>query len=624
MAEPWFFQVYPCRPVPYPDECLSGYLLRLAGANGFVFSGELVRDLLPTWQRAAQAMLLRWEYPMDAWGRIPQRTQIPPARLKKMTVLPWIEKFRAAPVLSRPNYLGPGRILYGIVAPHLQVCPLCIQTQPYIRLLWRLTPVRACLRHRCLLQSHCQRCGALLSVTGVNHRHLHCAACDADLRQLPPVVDAPEDVLDTQRRRQAGLQFLLDPDTTLTNQVDPDSENLTRELGKAIGLKFRYLRTQTGLSTQETAQRLGVLGSAVTSLETGKYASLPFYLAYLEYLSWTWADFAALEVPQAFVQELHTIPHLQLRLCPEPECSNHQPPPSSRVRVIKDLPDRRLVRLRCTACGSYFSRTYDGELEAKPDRSARELAYLCKSPEEIALLTQLGLQGEGNCQIADRLGWAPRTVRQYWHALGLEEEVHQAQARRREQKLQQYHDELCTRLEAVLGSLVEEDKEITLRGVGQVLGHSVDYLHSKPFFLARVRQVAQTYNPQAQQRRYEALSAQLSNILDEMKHSGERMTITGIAQKVGLTYAMLLHNYPELHARVRLAVREQKAQIKALQEEKWRAQIDEAATRLIAQGKKVSGKAVLRAAGIRVGAAQSNPRIRKLLHERIGGFAPND
>ena len=623
MAEPWFFQVYPCHPVPYPDECLSGYLLRLAQANGFVFSGELVRDIFPTWRRAAQATLLRWEYPMDAWGRISQRAQVPSAQLKKMTVLPWIEKFRAAPVLSRPNYLGPGHLLQGVIAPTLQVCSQCLQAQPYIRLMWRLMPVRACIHHHCFLQSHCHRCGAPLSVIGINHRHLHCAVCDADLRQLP-VVDAPGDVLDTQRRRQADLQFLLNPDTTLTNQIDLDSENRTRELGKAIGIKFRYLRTQTGLSTEETAQQLGVLGSKVSSLETGRYASLPFYLVYLEYLSWTWADFAALEVPQTFVQELHKIPHLHLRLCPNPECSNHQPPPSSRVRIIKDLADHRLVRLRCKDCGGYFSRTYDGELEAKPDRSTRELAYLCKSPEEITLLTQLGLQGEGNCQIAERLGWAPRTVRQYWNALGLEKEVHRAQARRRKQRQQQRHDELLVRLEAVLQSLTEQDKEITLRDVGRALGYSLDYLQNKPDLLERVRQVAQTHNPQAQQRRYEALSVHISDILDQMKCNDKRMTITGIAQKVGLSYGVLLHNYPELHARVRQAVQEQKAQIKALKEEKWRVQIDEAATRLVAQGQKTSGKAVLREAGIREGAAQSNPTIRKLLRQQIGGFVSND
>lgn len=291
---------------------------------------------------------------------------------------------------------------------------------------------------------------------------------------------------------------------------------------------------------------------------------------------------------------------------------------------MRDLPDRRLVRLRCIACGSSFARTYDGELEAKPDRSTRELAYLCKSPEEIALLTQLGLQGEGNCQIADRLGWAPRTVRQYWNALGLEEEVHRAQARRRKQRQQQRHDELLVRLEAILQSLTEQDKEITLRDVGRALGYSLDYLQNKPDLLERVRRVVQTHNPLAQQRRYEALSAHISDILDEMKHGGERMTITEIAQKVGISYGVLLYNYPELHAKVRQAVQEQKAKIKALKEEKWRIQIDEAATRLIAQGQKTSGKAVLREAGIREGAAHSNPTIRKLLRQRIGGFVSND
>jgi hypothetical protein len=142
--------------------------------------------------------------------------------------------------------------------------------------------------------------------------------------------------------------------------------------------------------------------------------------------------------------------------------------------------------------------------------------------------------------------------------------------------------------------------------------------------LNRVRQAAQTHNPQIQQRRYEALSLQIADILDQMKSSDKRMTITEIAQKVGLSYGVLLHNYPELHARVRQAVQSQKARIKALQEEKWRALIDEAATRLIDQGNKVTGNAVLRAAGINVGAAQTNPTVRKLLHQRIGGFVSND
>jgi hypothetical protein len=33
MEAPWYFEVLPCRPRPYADECLSGYLVRLAAAN---------------------------------------------------------------------------------------------------------------------------------------------------------------------------------------------------------------------------------------------------------------------------------------------------------------------------------------------------------------------------------------------------------------------------------------------------------------------------------------------------------------------------------------------------------------------------------------------------------------
>jgi len=622
MADPWFFEVLPCRPPPYPGECLSGYLLRLAQANGLVPIAQLVSDLFPTWQRTAQTSLLRWEYPLNAWGRIPLRTQIPPAALERMTVLPWIAKFRAPPVLARPGHLGPGHFLRGIIQPRLQVCPLCLQAQPYVRLLWRLVPVRACLHHGSLLQAHCHHCGAPLSVIGFEHRHLHCPACDADLRQIP-VIHASQEVLTTQQRRQADLQFLLDPDTTLINSLNRKSEDLTRELRKAIGLKFRYLRTQTGLSTKETAQQLGVIEQTVSSLERGKYATVPFYSTYLEYLSWTWADFAELEVPHKFVKDLYRIKHLALRTCPTPECPNHMPPPSTRVRVINDWPDRQRTRLWCTACGCSFVRTYDGKLVIQPDNPPprpEERPRFRKSPEEITLLTQLGLQGEDNCKIAQRLGWAPKTVRWYWIVLGIEEQVHHAQVQRRERQRQQCHAAIHARLEAILQSMIEKDQEITLHNVSLTLGHSADYLGAKPDWRNHVLQVAQSHNPQVIQRRYEALETRISTLLNELEQSNKVATIAEIAQRAGIRYRVLHGNYPELHARVRQAVQEQKARIKAQKKEKWRVQIDEAAARLIDQGKRLTGKAIAREAGLSVYGVHTNQIMRELIRRWIGGL----
>ena len=129
MPEPWFFEVLPYRPSPYPGECLSGYLLRLAEVNGFHNFWDLATDLFPAFTHTSQSGLLRWEYPVENWGRIPVRTQLSETELRRMTVMSWLEKFRPAPVVTRPSYLSPGHFLRGMVNPCLQVCPLCLQEE---------------------------------------------------------------------------------------------------------------------------------------------------------------------------------------------------------------------------------------------------------------------------------------------------------------------------------------------------------------------------------------------------------------------------------------------------------------------------------------------------------------
>ncbi len=49
MSESWFFDTLPLRPDPFPGECLSGYLLRLADLNGYGIFWDMVGDLFPTW-----------------------------------------------------------------------------------------------------------------------------------------------------------------------------------------------------------------------------------------------------------------------------------------------------------------------------------------------------------------------------------------------------------------------------------------------------------------------------------------------------------------------------------------------------------------------------------------------
>lgn len=627
MTDPWYFEVLPYRPPAHTGECLSGYLMRLAHVNGFIRFWDLAADLFPMWGKERQVSLLRWEYPVDGWGRIPLRTQLSLGELRRLTVAPWLEKFRAPLVVTRPGHLSPGHFLRGVVTPDLQVCPLCLQAQPYcLRLIWRLASVDVCIHHGCLLQAHCHRCGASLPGVGPSVRHLHCAGCDTDWRTLP-VVMASADHLAAQQRRQAALQFLLDPAVTLVRLPRPENAGSVHDLAQTIGLKFRYLRLQAGYSVTEMARRIGVHSGLISTLEIGGQAPLHLYVTYLETLSLSWPDFAALEVPLAFWQSCQEPPHLDLRLCPTPTCPNHQPPPSTRVSVLADLPEQKKVRFRCTACGRNFTRTYDGEWVSKPRRppiGPGEPPPMVKPAEEIAQLIEMGLRGEANRQIARRLGWGEKTVRIHWIALGLEDKVHQAQAQRQAREQKQRHAARRAQVEAALQVLFNQEEEITLRQVSRALGHNSDYLHSYPDLAEQVWERIRRHNAQVRQRRYERLVVQTARFIDEIKHGNDALTLQSVARQIGLSLERYRHFFPELHALVREVIEERQAAVKTSRTERECAEVNAAAARLVVRGARLSCATILQEAGLSKYRNQCDPVIHDLLQQWIGGFAPRD
>ncbi len=621
MAEIWFFDVLPYHPPPYPGECLSGYLLRLAQVNQTSSFWNLIGDLLPMLQQSRRLSLLQWEYPVDDWGDIPLRTQLPVVELKKLTVASLLEKFRPLPSVKYPKYLSPDRFLRKMVTPGLQVCPLCLQAQPYLRLMWRMSPIQVCLDHHCLLQAQCSHCRAPLTVVGPTHRHLQCATCNADLRTLP-VIAAPAEILATQHRRQAELQFLLNPGAILVQ--DP-----TGDPRAAIGRKFRYLRFQIGQTGTELSQKTGLHCSVIYLIEKGsKAVPVHRYVTYLESLSISWSDFALLEVPANFEQDRQQLPLLHLRLCPTVDCPNHLPPPNTHVHLIVDYPDQQKAFFRCTTCGRRFTRTYDGKLLTTKSRQPRirpeKLPSMLKPDDQVARLTELGLQGMSTSQTARELGWTYITVRNYWTFLGLADQVHQAQLQRRDREMQDRRAALRERVKTIVQSFLSQDEEITLRRVGRALGYDPNYLSDQPDLREWVQEVAQMHKAQVRQRQCSALSETLSHLIKEAQQSNTPMTIQGIVKQTGLSYAQLCDQYPELYPMVRQAVQEHQARIKNLRLEMRCVEINEAAARLVSRGVRLTYKALLEEAGLHLCKSRLDPVIQELLRQWVGNFAPGD
>ena len=624
MADVWFFDVFPCRPQPYSDESLSSYLLRLADANGFATFWQLVQDLFPAWPQTVQLPRLRWEYPVDDWGFIPLRTQLSLSELTRLTVVPWVEKFRPLPVLSRSANRNTGHFLNTIVNSTLQVCPSCLQTEPYWRLGWRLAVTQICVHHRCFLQTHCHHCWQPLTVVATTQRLLYCTACGADLRDSP-VVTAPAEVIAAQQRQQENLQFLLNPTVSLVPVAGRGETAWDVTLPRAIGLKFRYLRFQAGLSIAVAAQMVRANKTSLKHLERGQFVPLHLYLRYLEIFSFSWPEFAMLELSSEFIRDQQQPPHWHLRICPAPECPNHLAPPSLRVRLMRDIPEGRIARFQCTTCGRRFTCTYDGTLTAKPRRLPIHPDEIPVKPElEIAKLREWGLQGMTNRQIARRLGWGEKTVRLYWDALGMEEQVHQAQAKRRAEMQQEGIAKLSSRIDAILLPLLDQDKEITIRQIGCALGYNQDYLQSCPPVIEYVRKIIHDHNIQVKQRQGDITWAHITQILEALPNCTERVTLDSIAQQAGLSSGQLRKRYPDLNIMVKQAVERHRLQLKTIQIQTQCARINKAVSRLVARGSRLTNKAILREAGLSDRARSFDMAVQDVLRKWVGNFAPRD
>jgi transposase len=260
----------------------------------------------------------------------------------------------------------------------------------------------------------------------------------------------------------------------------------------------------------------------------------------------------------------------------------------------------------------------------RPPIHPGEPPTVVKSAEEIACLTKMGLQGLNNRQIAHQLGWGEKTVRMYWISLELEEQVHQAQAKRRAREQQERRSVLHDRVETILQSMISQEEEITLSRVSQALGFNSEYLGNHLDLKERVQPVIQEHNARVKQHRYEELAARIASLIENAKHGDRFTTITDIAQQAGLSYGRLRNSYPELYQMVRQAVREHQAQMRILRTATRCAQINEAAARLVAQGSRLTYRALFEEVGLNKCSVQADPVVQDLLRRWVGDFPSAD
>lgn len=270
------WKVLPLHPQPKPLESLSGYMLRLAEANGLKSVNELAHlsGLRSGWRDLRLAL----DYSSLSTGRLEWVAGCLPDTLRDMTFYHLARHF-ACPMHS---FGKMSAFFEGSVAPSLRYCPACLAEQPYYPLGFRFLALAGCYKHRCSLLSECGHCGASIPLLPRRPRVACCPTCQGDLRTCP-MLPLPQQAEVHLEKRTHDLERLLMP--------AEQAPEITSTLLQGNG--FLFLRQRKHLGLKEAAYLIGRDEQVVTEMEEGNWsrkATLADYWRYTEILGSSLSD----------------------------------------------------------------------------------------------------------------------------------------------------------------------------------------------------------------------------------------------------------------------------------------------------------------------------------------------
>ena len=206
----------PRRPLPYPDELLTSWLMRLAVANGQrlpLMAAHLFDDR-SVWSHDPDRV-----FSAAHRARLIQATGVPGETVDRMLLSRFEGRLATRLVGSAsPWLLVLSKVGYEGKRYSQLYCPACLadDAHPHLSLFWRLAFMTVCPQHGTLLRDACPHCGAIfapaLNDLGVGRDWRRqrrvpfawCHACGRDLRVETEV--APE----AERVFQSGLLGALE------------------------------------------------------------------------------------------------------------------------------------------------------------------------------------------------------------------------------------------------------------------------------------------------------------------------------------------------------------------------------------------------------------------------------
>jgi transcriptional regulator with XRE-family HTH domain len=656
------FDLLPIHPPPDDFESFTGYLTRLAEANGI---RQINRLCVLTGLHFSAAQGLSDLPTPTGFRQLPSLTGCSVDRLHATTVYHLLRKFGRSGSLPASSY----QFLRDSMVFHLRYCPHCLDEYGYISLLWRFVALRSCPQHGCDLLDRCGHCGCTVPLLSNGLRWGICPACQGDLRRCPSPMSPPE-IFRAGQQAAADFTFLLTP------QAWEDANGTVLE---RLGAQFFRLRDQQGLTIAQVVDALQVRTVVVGGMEhrdrARKGEQLADFLRYSALLGvslasmfdralaapppapstrWVMLDIretVLLEQVEAALTQLGEAP-LTYRWLSEQtgihEARLHDyPSVEARVRQLQADYDRRqaaayahlLETVRATAAelaaaGLPVTRT------ALVQRTGVKAHWFWKRPELIDLLEHYAAQREA-CRMAQetdlycRVEEAIQTLREQHRRVSLLAiarlvGLSDGTLRRRpalRSLLQtiptlrvwpddQAEEALIAQIPFLEEQLVAQGQVVTQQRVVDLLGLTSHQVDGLPRLRERLKQI-----PRQRRQQKQALDAvfceQLPAVLDDLKRAGLPLTYLAIAEKLGRSVSSL-SAYPRVWEMISTAIDRETTANQQCREEQALSllhQIDTLMRDLQAAGELVTQKRISQLLGVTPGRLRYYPEVRARLEE---------
>lgn len=602
----YYFDVLPPHPQPERLETFCSYVTRLAEANHINSMPKLASFFFSC--RSVSAVRRLNDFTPQSFGVLHEIAGCSQATLQSTTFFHLSRKFGRLPFYGSLN-----AFLQGSIGSNLRYCPKCLAEDAVVHysLLWRFLSVPICHKHGCRLLNYCGHCERELPLFALPAKIAHCPACKGDLRRCVATSVSEQEVLQIGTHI-SDLEFLLLPSQSETNRVTVE----------AIERKLAYMRRRRDLMHAELAKKLQIsIGDLEAIEQNRKSAKLINYMKYAQYMEVSLGDLIDIHFLEDMPQNHEELVERVNEAIKGLETLREPVGWSTLARAVGI--SRRLlgrsVQVR-TILAQYKDRMYQ---EKSLQFLQREGILVERVREAVSELEALGevAQRKEICRI---VGLKYGTLIRYPRVKAIFDQCRVKQQTYRAKKRQEREQELVEQVQAAMQVLESIKAPMSQREVAKLVGLTVGSLREYP----RVRAILEEWSKDHHRfpkRRNEApedvaenqgeeLIEQVHAAIRELVDRGETISQRSVCGILGISIWKLNRSLRARTVVNRYATEYRLRDYQQLEDQLLeRVQISISVFK--SEGRFVSKRAVLKAAGVPHHLLHRYPRINALLDE---------